>query len=149
MKKKKYIEKSYKFINSIIPITYSLNIQICQTKSMKHNFNIMGLYNSKNNTIYINPYLFQLSDKEIYKVIFHEIGHSIHFNYLDYIPQYLPRKHHGDMSYYCNSNQKESFAECFADYMWKLYNNKMNKIIHNKRLAKMHKILMNKRDELI
>lgn len=150
MKKKKYIDKSYNFVNSILPIHFPLDIEIQRVNRMKKNPNVMGIFMVKNrrSIIYINPDLFQLSDKDIYKVIFHEIGHAIHFNYLDYLPQYLPRKHHGDMSYYCNSNQKESFAECFADYMWKLKKDKYQKIITNKRLTKMDKIINNLRSNI-
>lgn len=144
MKKKKQIKKALQIVNQIIPLSYSIKIEIKFTREMKYNPNIMGLYFRSINQIYLNPMLFQLSKKIIYKTIFHEIGHSIHWNYFQYQPQYLPRKYHGNTAYYCNSNQKESFAECFADYIWCVYQKKLKKIEKSRRLTKMQKLLLEK-----
>ncbi|MDD5854373.1 MAG: hypothetical protein PUD03_09855 [Lachnospiraceae bacterium] len=144
MKKKTYIKKSLIFIQQYVDLSPNLKIYIKQTKIMKENPCILGTYCCKTDEIFINPYLFEYaSNKEIFKTIFHEIGHSVHYHKFQYKAQYLPRKHNGNSKYYCNSNQKESFAECFADYMWNLKKEKFSKINSDKRLNKMKNILKN------
>ena len=147
MKKKKYIKKCINFVNKeILPLPDGLKIKIKKTEVFISHPHVVGYYMPMQNMIYISPALFMLSKKQIYSTIFHEIGHAIHFVYLDYRPQYLPRKHHGDRDYYCNTNQKESFAQCFADYCLAVKKKKSSKIEKSRRLSKMDKILENLRN---
>lgn len=142
MKKKKYIKECLNFINKeILPIPLGLEITIKKAPLFRENPQVVGFYTWELNAIVLNPVLFDLDDKQIYSTIFHEIGHAVHFKYLDYRPQYLPRKHHGDRDYYCNTNQKESFAQCFADYCIARKKGKLSKIGKSKRLNKMDKII--------
>ena len=111
-------------------------------KYFSSNFLIAGYYHELNKDIHIcKDYIEASTKKETLKTYYHEIGHYIHDVYFGYEPQYIPRKHHGDKDLYCNKNHKESFAECFADYMMAIRKDKMKKIRKSKRLSKMHSLV--------
>ena len=118
-----------------------ISIIFAMTPEMQYNTNIMGLFYPTTNKIAINPMVFLLSKKQREKVVLHEIGHYIHKKYFNFSAQYLPRKKRGDSSLYCNSSQMESFAECFADYIYAFNDNKFEKIEKSKRLSKMERLL--------
>lgn len=139
---KKIVNKTIEDIEKVIPLDYSLTILEGFTVDMINNPNIAGLYITGKNTIVISPLIpSPRKEEEVRDVLLHEVGHSVHYNYLQYKAQYIRRKHKGDTSYYCNSNQKESFAECFKDYINAYSEGKFKKIENSPRLSKMGNIL--------
>lgn len=144
-KKYKIIYKSLNDVIDIISINFIPEIIIKKTKYIIQNSSVMGYYTRINNIPYIilNPDLFKFNKKFVKKSIYHEIGHYIHDYYFQFVPQYLPRKHHGNPDYYCNTNQKESFATAFADLIYFYKKGKIQKIKNSKRLSKLYNILDN------
>lgn len=146
---KKMVKEVLTLVNSILPVSYELKIIEGYTEEMKENPAIAGLYAHRSDVVVISPALLEMGQEEIlWDTLLHEIGHSIHYHYFGYRPQYLRRKHKGDIRYYCNSNQKESFAECFKDYCNAVYKGKQKKIEKSERLSKMNRILKEKKEEL-
>ena len=110
--------------------------------------NWVGLYCSSHNEISIDKDYWcknknENGIKRVIHTLCHEIGHAVHFVYLADKAQYLERAHRGSRSYHCNLNSKESFAECFADYCFAVFENDTGKIAKSKRLSKMGRILKN------
>lgn len=145
MNKYKIVGKSLSDIMNVISINFIPEIDIKKTKYIIQNPSVMGYYTRINNIpfIFLNPELFKLNKKYIMKSIYHEIGHYVHDYYFQFEPQYLPRKHHGNSDYYCNTNQKESFATAFADLIYFYKKGKFQKIKNSKRLSKLYNILIN------
>lgn len=143
-KLKKYVEKAVRMAEKAVSFDYSLKFtlkkHICMKDAPEGTY-YTGLY-CKSDKIYIRPgFLKKGDEQEILMTILHEIGHSVHWHYFKYKAQYLPRKRHNNPYLYCNSNQKESFAECFADYAYALEKGKAKKIEKSRRLSKMRKLL--------
>lgn len=131
---KQLVRKAVSMAQNCCEINYDLDFKLEKMEPL-----VAGMYRSRFETVSLSKDCYKnMSDKELVKVLLHEIGHSYHHHMLGYKAQYLPRKHGGDKRYYCNSDQKESFAECFKDYVWKYCKGKK---IKSNRLLKMEKIL--------
>ena len=105
-----------------------------------------GLYVNRKNLIYIDKDYWltnknEVGIKRVIHTLCHEVGHAVHFIYLANKPQYLERAYKGNRRYHCNLNSKESFAECFADYCFAIFEDKKDVIAKSKRLSKMGRIL--------
>lgn len=142
-KLKKYVKKAVRMAEKAVSFDYSLKFILKKHDFMKSEKSYYtGLYFKKDDKIYIRPgFLKNADEKAILMTILHEIGHSVHWHYFKYKAQHLPRKKHNSPYLYCNSSQKESFAECFADYVYALEEKKTKKIEKSKRLSKMRKLL--------
>ncbi len=138
---KKLVKKSKKIACLAVNLDSIPKIRIETTPTMKKNPGIAGEYYPGSQVIFIRKSIVNLGKKRACKVVLHEIGHYIHYRYLGFKPMYISRKKKGDPSLYCNSSQKESFAECFADYAYALYKGKLGKIKSSKRLSKMERII--------
>ena len=141
MKIENIVIESLNIAKNAANVGYDVEIKAKCNKAMKSDPSIAGQFVPAKLRIYIRKDVLYLGKKRACKVVLHEIGHYIHYRYLGFKPMYIRRKKKGNPSLYCNSSQKESFAECFADYAYALYKGKLGKIKSSKRLSKMERII--------
>lgn len=134
---------TYKLVDKmVIPIVFPIIVDINKLDNPKW----VGEFLGRLNTINIcGEYWAKKKDKaefsHVIHTLCHEIGHAVHYNYLAYVPQYLPRKDPKLTWAHYNKDGSENFAECFADYCIAVFEGEEAIIINSGRLNKMRGLL--------
>lgn len=140
---KKMTAYTYKLVDkTIIPIVFPIIVDLKKLD----NPHWIGEYSRRFNMICVSSeyWMKKKDEADLQKVVHtlcHEIGHAVHFNYLAYVPQYLPRKNPRATWAHYNKDGSENFAECFADYCIAIFEGAEERIANSSRLNKMRVLL--------